>query len=141
MEFLVFNQVSHTGIAAYLSAIRSKLSNLGFDITPFHHPRVTVFLKAVRKHVPINPNIKSVIDIPTLVRIIHQCDRSYMGIVFKAAFLLSFFSFLRILNLAPHSISAFDPLKQLTREDIIFAPPGAIIIIKWSKTLQFRDTN
>ena len=62
-----------------------------------------------------------------------------MGQVFKAAFLLPFFSFLHISNLVPHSISSFDPLKQLTGEDVIFAPPGALIIIKWSKTLQFRN--
>ena len=59
-----------------------------------------------------------------------------MGFVFKAAFLLSFFSFLRISNLVPHSIASYDYLKQLARGDILFAHPGAHLIIKWSKTLQ-----
>ena len=30
-------------------------------------------------------------------------------------------------------------MKQLARADVIFAPPGAHLIIKWSKTLQFRE--
>ena len=59
--------------------------------------------------------------------------------MYKAAYLLSFFSFLRISNLVPHSIHKYDPLHQLARADVIFAPPpppGAHLIIKWSKTLQ-----
>ena len=38
-----------------------------------------------------------------------------MGYVFKASFLLSFFTFLKISNLVPHTISSYDPLKQLSR--------------------------
>ena len=64
----------------------------------------------------------------------------YMGLIYKAAFLLSYFSFLRISNLIPHSMASFNPLEQLAREDIIFGPPGAHIIIKWSKTLQAKNT-
>ena len=63
----------------------------------------------------------------------------YMGQIFKAGILLSFFSFVRISNLVPHSISAYNPLKQLARGDIIFAPPGLHMIRKWSKTLQNKD--
>ena len=63
----------------------------------------------------------------------------YMGQIFKAAFLLPFFSFLRILNLVPHSMHTFNPLEQLARADLFFVPPGAHIFMKWSKTLQSRN--
>ena len=62
-----------------------------------------------------------------------------MGTVYKAAYLLSFFSFLRISNLVPHTINSYDPLQQLARADIIFAPPGALVLVKWSKTLQHKN--
>ena len=62
-----------------------------------------------------------------------------MGTVYKAAYLLSFFSFLRISNLVPHTIKTYDPLQQLARADIIFAPPGALVLIKWSKTIQHKN--
>ena len=62
-----------------------------------------------------------------------------MGQVFKAAYLLSFFSFLRISNLVPHSISTFDPIKHLSRANVFFAPPGAHILITWSKTIQSKN--
>ena len=63
-----------------------------------------------------------------LLQLVTQCDRMFMGCIFKAAFLL--FSFLRISNLVPHSIHTFDYMKQLANADVIFAPPGAHLIIK-----------
>ena len=75
-----------------------------------------------------------------LTQIIQVCDSMYMGFVYKAAILLSFFSFLRISNLVPHSTAAFQPLKQLVRGDIFFAAPGAHILLKWSKTLQMNNS-
>ena len=115
------------------------MSNLGLDVSAFFDPRFKVFTRALLRSRPLNPHIKAIIDIPMLTKIISQCDRLYLGMVYKAAFLLSFFSFLRISNLVPCSISSFDPLKQLARGDIIMAPPGAHIIVKWSKTLQNWD--
>ena len=64
----------------------------------------------------------------------------YMGFVYKAAILLSFFSFLRISNLVPHSMSNFHPLKQLARGDVFFAHPGAHMLLKWSKTMQMNNS-
>ena len=91
------------------------------------------------RHRPLNPSIKPIIDIHTLQSIALQCDRMHMGHICKAAILLAFFSFLRISNLVPHSIAGYDPLKHLSQADLIFAPPGINVIVKWSKTLQNRD--
>ena len=62
-----------------------------------------------------------------------------MGQVFKAVYTIAYFSFLRLSNLVPHSIASFPPLYHLARADIIFAPPGIQIIVKWTKTLQSRN--
>ena len=64
----------------------------------------------------------------------------FMGFVYKTAILLSFFSFIRISKLVPHSMSNFNPLKQLAQGDIFFAPPGAHILLKWSKTMQMNNS-
>ena len=98
-----------------------------------------MYNKSLLRAKPPNPHIKTIIDIPILTKIAQHCNFIHMGFVFKASFLLSFFTFLRISNLVPHSISSYDPLKQLARGDIIFATPGAHVIIKWSKTLQSPD--
>ena len=143
LEFLTFNKVSHSGITNFLSAVKTKLSNFGLDTSCFQDPRIKVYNKAILHTSQFHPNIKSIIDIAMLTKLVRQCENIHMGIIFKAAFLTSFFSFLRISSLVPHSISSFDHMKQLARADVIFAPPppppGAHILIKWSKTLQFRD--
>ena len=63
-----------------------------------------------------------------------------MGQIFKAVYLVAFFSFMRISNLVPHKISAFSPLEQLTRGDVFFASPGLHVLVKWSKTMQTRES-
>ena len=139
LEFLNFNKVSHSGMANYLSAVKTRLSNFGFNTGCFHDSRIKVYTKAIMRNAPFKPSIQTIIDVNMLHKLTKHCDNMYMGIIFKAAILTSFFSFLRISNLVPHSISTFDHMKQLARADVIFAPPGAHIIIKWSKTLQFRN--
>ena len=140
LEFLVFNQVSQASINNYLSAIKTMLQLYDIQTAAFRDHRVTYFTKALKLKAPFRVFFKTIIDIPTLTNIVSTCDSMYMGQVYKACFLTSFFSFLRISNLVPHSLSSFNPLEQLARADIFFAPPGARILIKWSKTLQSKNT-
>ena len=123
MEFLTFNKVSHCGISNFLSATKTRLSNFGIDIDCFQDNRIKVYNKALFRHSLFNPHIKSIIDIPMLTSLVTQCDSLYIGHIFKATFLTSFFSFLRISNLVPHSLSSFDYMKQLARADVISPPP------------------
>ena len=64
------------------------------------------------------------------------CDILPDPILYRAIFLLAYFGYLRMSNIAPHSLAAFYSSKQFLRQDIIFGPPGAHLIIKWTKTLQ-----
>ena len=88
---------------------------------------------------PLQASVKPIIDIGTVQLVAQQCNRMHMGHIFKAAILLAFFSFLRISNLVPHSISGYDPLNIFHGGDLIFAPPVINILIKWSKTLQTKN--
>ena len=139
LEFLLHNNISHSSIVNYVSAIKSSFLTFGVNLPCFQDHRLKMYNKSLLRSKPLNPHLKTIIDIPLLTKIALHCNSIHMGYVFKAAFLLSFFSFLRISNLVPHTISSYDSLKQLARGDIIFAPPGAHVIIKWSKTLQFAD--
>ena len=49
---------------------------------------------------------------------------------------LALFTFLRLYNKVPSSVSAFDPLVHLCRGDIIYQPQFTTIIHEWSKTIQ-----
>ena len=62
------------------------------------------------------------------------------GVVYRTGFLTGFFPFFRLSNLAPHSLSSFDPSRHLTGHDVFFTKKFVKLLIKWSKTIQSRDT-
>ena len=59
-----------------------------------------------------------------------------IGPIFKLAFVLAFFGFLRQSNLAPKHAGQFDATRHPTRGDLQVAPPGLLFHLKWSKTRQ-----
>ena len=139
LEFLTHNGMSSLAIANHLSAVKTSLSMYGISVLPFLDPRIKYFQKSLTLNRQFLVKIKKIIDIDTLTNIVSVCDTMWMGQIFKALYLVAFFSFLGISNLVPHKIAAFSPLEQLTRGDIFLAPPGLHILIKWTKTMQTRD--
>ena len=136
LEFLTENTVSYTSIANCISAIKANLSLYGLPTVAFLDPRIAYFQCSLTLNKPYAPTLKKIIDIPLLQAITATCHTMWMGQIFKALYLTAFFSFLRILNLVPHSIQAFSPLEQITRGDVFVAHPGIHLLIKWTKTIQ-----
>ena len=66
------------------------------------------------------------------------CGALEHPIVYKALYVFTYFSFLRMSNILPHSTTAYDFTRHISRGDIIFSQTGVTIIIKWSKTIQNR---
>ena len=62
-----------------------------------------------------------------------------MGKIFKVAYCLGFFGFLRLSNLVPHTINSFSFLKHICKGDVFFKPSEAIILLKWTKTMQLNN--
>ena len=56
--------------------------------------------------------------------------------MFIPLYLTCFFLFLRLSNLLPHTVRAFDVTRQLARGDLIITKNSALLIVKWSKTIQ-----
>ena len=54
---------------------------------------------------------------------------------------MGFFSFFRKSNLLVPSLAAFDPQKHLCQSDVTLEASGAVISVRWSKTIQFRQRN
>ena len=140
LQFLETNNTSASAMANHLSAIKAKLSMSGISIQAFYDPRIKYFQKAMTLHRPFKVQLKKIIDIDTLHLIVRTCDSTYMGQVFKAVYTLAFFSFLRLSNLVPHSVRHYSALYHLARGDIILANPGIHVVVKWSKTIQSRNT-
>ena len=136
IEFLCFNNLSHTSIQAYLSSLRSQFKLLSLPLTPFTHYSVTLALRSIALHIPVRRKVKGIFDLQSLFSIISSCTLLPSNSTYKALFLTAFFAFFRLSNLVPPSVSSFSPLIHLCRADFIPHSDFATIVIKWSKTLQ-----
>ena len=74
-----------------------------------------------------------------LSQIVEVCNHLEHPHVFTTVYLLAFFSFIRLSNIVPQSRAQYDHSRHLARGDVIFSSTEAIILIKWSKTIQIRD--
>ena len=136
VEFLAFNGLKPNSIANYLSAIKSQYVWFHLDVTIFDHAKIKLYMKAIHASVRDIPVHKGVFDVEILSKIVQACDSFQFPSIFKSIYLLSFFGFLRISNVAPTSKSSFEITKHLCRGDFFLHQNSAILLIKWSKTLQ-----
>ena len=95
------------------------------------HRLVSDYLRSISINTRFAPTPRGIFDLTTLASISQACDILVDPLLFWAIFLLAFFAFLRMSNIAPHSRFKFDSYNHFLRQDIIF-----IILIKWTKTLQ-----
>ena len=139
LEFLVENEVSVNMVKNHISAIRAMSIVFGLHYKSWDHPRITYFVKALKLHRPMAITKRNIIDVATLKRMVALCQRFPNAEVYKAIFLAAFFGFFRLSNLAPHSIAEFDCTRHFTGGDIFFQHNEVHLLLKWSKTIQFRD--
>ena len=88
LECLHDNGVKHSQKANYLSAIKCKFLIFFLDVTCFNDHRLKYYQRAVQLHVPLQVKLKK-IDVDQLKKIV--CALTYMGQIFKAIYLLSFY--------------------------------------------------
>ena len=136
LQYLHQNSISVKVIKNYLSSISTMASLYNLDHSAISHPLTTRYIRGLSLYSPFCPTPRGVFDVPTLYLISQQCDNLSDPILFRATFLTAFYSFLRVSNIAPHSLRQFDPNKHFLRQNLIFAPPGAHLILKWCKTMQ-----
>ena len=113
LECLLHNQCSSAMIVNYASALKAKCVVYNLQYGLFDSLKVKYFLKSVKqnRHLHVVPH--NIINVEILHEICKECDKIYMGVVFKAMFLVGFFGFMRLSNLAPHALREFRPLQTL----------------------------
>ena len=142
MEFCCYSGMSQTNISNSMAAIRAMFIVYGLNTQPFKDERISLYIKSLKINAVFTPKTVKLISIDILQQIVTVCNALQHPVVYKALYLFSFFSFLRLSNTLPHSARAFDITRHLTRGDIIFGRKFATIIVKWSKTMQNRkDTS
>ena len=113
---------------------------LDMDPGVCEHPKIGLFLKSIAINRPLVCKVQHIIDIQMLHKISNACDALGSPITFWAIFLVAYFGFLRISNLVPSRSKHFDNTRNIMPGDIVIGTPGALVIVKWSKTMQHRDT-
>ena len=138
MEFLVQNGLSQPTIANHMAAIRAYHIMYQLPTAPFTDQSIQLFQKSLKIKASFKPIKRSPLTIELLFQIIQKCQKLPSPVIFVPLYLLTFFSFLRISNILPHFTTSFDKTRQLARADIILQAQGAVVLVKWSKTIQNR---
>ena len=130
------NSISYKVITSYISSLKKAAQKYSWSPDVFSHRLVLEYLRSVSINTRFTPTVRGIFDITILSLISQTCKILEDAALVRAVFLLAFFGFLRMSNIAPHSRYKFDKNKHFLRQDIIFAAPGAHILLKWTKTLQ-----
>ena len=140
LECMVQNHCSCAVLENYMSAIKANFVLYDLPFLVFDHPKIKYFIRSIKINRPLSLRPHNTIDLSTLKRISRACLDLPHGLVYRAVFLIGFFAFFRLSNLAPHSLSSFDASRHLTGHDVFFTKKLVKVLIKWSKTIQQRDT-
>ena len=134
-------KLSTASLPKYLNIVRLLHIESGLANLLAHNWYLESILRGIRREKGAPPLRKLAITPVILTKIRDLLNLgSPLHVVFWAACLTMFFGLFRKSNvLAP--ATRFDLAKHLCRSDIIVHPWGLEVIIKWSKTLQFRERN
>ena len=136
---LCFNSVRQ-----YLSILRMLSLEAGLPNPLLEDWHLSTVLKGLKRELgaevvkksPVTPEL--LLRFRSVLSVHSSLDRAVWG-----ACLLMFFCFIRKSNVFPPSAKGFNKAKHLSRCDFSPSahplPKGALVALKWSKTLQFRD--
>ena len=136
LEYLHSNGLSLKVIQTYLSSISNLAKLYGLDHSATSSHLISRFMQSISINSKFLPTVRGIFDIKTLHGISMACDVLSDPPLFRSIFLTAFYDFLRMSNIAPHSLKQFNPSVHLLRQDLIFGPPRAHLILKWTKTMQ-----
>ena len=97
-------------------------------------------MKALKLHRPLVLQKRDIIDISTLSHMVALYQQCPNAVVFKAVWLTAFFGFFRLSNIAQHAIAEFDCNRYFTGGHMVFFQNNKVqLLLKWSKTIQYRN--
>ena len=141
LELLAQSGSHAHSIVSYISALCHYFQLWDWDCKPLSHRKTHLFKKAVSCNAKYIPRFKATLIISNLTALAAACDNIKHGPVYKAAFLLALYVFLRISNVALPSARAFDLTQHILRSDVIWGRLGAHLILKWGKAMQSASSH
>lgn len=129
-----------SSIRQYLNVVRILHVEAGLGNPLEKNWYVTSILKGVRRIKGDSSNQKLPITLEILAKMFAKLDLTCsFDRTFWTACLVAFFSFFRKSNLLIPSVELFDPARHLCATDVLFEPQGVMLVIRWSKVIQFRE--
>ena len=139
MEYLHSQNCKVASISNYMASLRAFFILYDLPTTVFKNQKIQYFIKELKLNRPLHLRNTPIFTEHILSQIVQVCNHLEHPHVFTTVYLLAFFLFMRLSNIVPHSRAQYDHTRHLARGDVIFSSTEAIILIKWSKTIQFRD--
>lgn len=133
-------RLKFSSIKQYFNIIRILHLEWGLENPCLHDYRLKLTLRGIRRHLGDAVSRKEPITPALLRAILTSLNMNKpRDAAIWAACLVMFFGLLRRSNVTPPGPRAFDPSKHLQRQDISFSATGAIVTLRWSKTIQFQE--
>lgn len=133
-------RLSYSSIAQYLNIIRILHLENGYPNPLQTNFALSCLLRGVRRSLGDSSNRKDPITTTHLLQILSGLDvQKPQDSAIWAAALVAFFCMLRRSNVLPPSLTAFQKSRHLLRQDVALQKDGAIVTIRWTKTIQFQE--
>jgi hypothetical protein len=128
---------SSSSVRNYVSGVSFFHKCLGKTFTALQQFPVVCLLRAIQVTMRRKPNQKWPITPSLLTKLVALTNTlGAVGPPLKVALLFAFFGMFRVSNIAPVSPFTLDKSRDMCRGDVVFKPPGLVVALKWSKTLQ-----
>ena len=132
--------LSASSIPAYLNIVRILHLEHGLEDPTKNNFHLATTLRGIRRCKGCTVSQKQPMTPAMLLAIkSHLNLTDPVHATFWAVCLTGFFGLLRKANMLLKGVAKFNPLKHLRRSDIVFYPGWAIVINRWSKTIQFSQ--
>lgn len=132
--------LSASSIPAYLNIVRILHLEHGLEDPTKNNFHLATTLRGIRRCKGCTVSQKQPMTPAMLLAIkSHLNLTDPVHATFWAVCLTGFFGLLRKANMLLKGVTKFNPLKHLRRSDIVFYPGWAIVINRWSKTIQFSQ--
>ena len=141
IEHLTSTLASPRAIRNYISGLRTWHTRIAGPPASLDSAHVRDMLRALDRTLTHVPRPKLPLTQDLLLPLFNACPSlGPLAPAMRVALLFGYYGFLRQSNLAPRSPHAFTPRRDTCRGDALLAPPGVLLILRWTKTLQRGDT-